>query len=193
VPEHWEVKRLKFLCSITTGSKDTVDAVEDGIYPFFVRSQTVERINTYSYDGEAVLTAGDGAGVGKIFHYFNGKFDFHQRVYLFYSFSNVCAMYIYYCLLSNFYNVALDGSAKSTVDSLRLPLIQNFNISFPSHDEQLKILNYLDQETARIDELIQLTEQSISLIKERRSALITAAVTGKIDVREQTKQKDFVA
>ena len=66
VPEHWMVNRLKNLAYIKTGGKDTIDSVEEGTYPFFVRSQTIERINSYSFDGEAILTAGDGVGVGKV-------------------------------------------------------------------------------------------------------------------------------
>src|SRR5690554_3902100 len=86
IPEHWEVRRFKFLCDITTGSKNTENKVENGLYPFYVRSQTPERINSYTFEGEAILTAGDGAGVGKVFHYVNEKFDFHQRVYKFSNF-----------------------------------------------------------------------------------------------------------
>ena len=48
VPGHWAVKKLKYLCRVQTGDKDTVNAVDDGEYPFFVRSQTVERINSFS-------------------------------------------------------------------------------------------------------------------------------------------------
>ncbi len=77
----WEVKKLGEVCDVTTGNKDTQNKVDDGLYPFFVRSNTVERINSYSFDGESILTSGDGVGVGKNFHYINGKFDFHQRVY----------------------------------------------------------------------------------------------------------------
>ena len=81
IPEDWEVDKVASFASITTGSRNTQDRIEDGQYPFFVRSQTVEKINSYSFDGEAVLTAGDGVGTGKVFHYINGKFDCHQRVY----------------------------------------------------------------------------------------------------------------
>ena len=88
LPDKWDVDRIKNRASITTGAKNTQDKIDDGEYPFFVRSQTVERINTYSYDGEAVLTAGDGVGTGKVFHYITGKFDFHQRVYKISDFSN---------------------------------------------------------------------------------------------------------
>ena len=50
IPKTWELKRLKYVCTVQTGSKDTVNAVDDGSYPFFVRSQTVERINSYTRD-----------------------------------------------------------------------------------------------------------------------------------------------
>src|SRR5437763_216224 len=81
IPEDWSVFTVKEVAAITTGKRNTQDRIQDGAYPFFVRSQTIERINSYSYDGEAVLTAGDGVGTGKVFHYIKGKFDFHQRVY----------------------------------------------------------------------------------------------------------------
>src|SRR5213596_2856254 len=81
LPKEWGLERVREVASITTGKRNTQDRVEDGAFPFFVRSQTVESINSYSFDGEAVLTAGDGVGTGKVFHYIHGKFDFHQRVY----------------------------------------------------------------------------------------------------------------
>ena len=48
IPDDWEVDTIKKHCSITTGNKNTQDRVENGLYPFFVRSQTIERINSYS-------------------------------------------------------------------------------------------------------------------------------------------------
>ena len=95
VPEHWELRRIRSLAAIGTGDKDTINRDVEGKYPFFVRSQNVERIDTWSFDGEAVLTAGDGAGVGKVFHYFNGKFDFHQRVYKFSDFKDILGKFFY--------------------------------------------------------------------------------------------------
>lgn len=185
VPTHWEVKRLKFLCRVQTGSKDTVDAVDEGLYPFFVRSQIVERINSFSADCEAVLTAGDGAGVGKVFHYYTGKFDFHQRVYMLSNFKGILGKIIYYYFRELFHKVALEGGAKSTVDSLRMPVFLNFPVCVPAEDEQARILNFIENEETRINTLIQKSEHSIDLMRERRSALISAAVTGKIDVRDE--------
>ena len=177
VPKHWLVKKLKYICDVQTGTKDTVNDIDDGQYPFFVRSQTVERINSIGADCEAVLTAGDGVGVGKVFHYYNGKFDFHQRVYMLNKFAGVMGKFVYYYLLINFYKVALEGTAKSTVDSLRLPQFLNFEFSLPDRDTQAKILHFLDHETAKIDNLIEKQQQLIKLLKEKRQAVISHAVT----------------
>jgi len=59
-----------------------------------------------------------------------------------------------------------------------------FEVISPPSDEQSAIATFLDRETTRIDALVEKTKQSIKLLKERRAALITAAVTGKVDVRE---------
>ncbi|MEH8201547.1 MULTISPECIES: restriction endonuclease subunit S [Aeromonas] len=177
IPAQWSLKKLKYLCSIQTGNKDTVNAEDDGEYPFFVRSQTVERIGTYTADCEAVLTAGDGVGVGKVYHYYNGKFDYHQRVYMLSDFTGVTGRFVYYYLSSNFYKVALEGNAKSTVDSLRLPQFLNFEFSIPPLDTQDVIVAFLDYETARIDRLIAQQQRLIELLKEKRQAVISHAVT----------------
>lgn len=58
-------------------------------------------------------------------------------------------------------------------------------VAVPTLDEQTEIMRRISVETNRIERLREKTERSIELLKERRSALITAAVTGQIDLREQ--------
>lgn len=60
IPEEWTIRRLRYLCKIATGNRDTQDNEPDGEYPFFVRSPIVERSNSYTFDGPAILMAGDG-------------------------------------------------------------------------------------------------------------------------------------
>ena len=177
VPEHWEVRRLKFLCEIQTGDKDTENAIEDGMYPFFVRSQTVERINSFAFDCEAVLTAGDGVGVGKVFHYHHGRFDFHQRVYLMNRFRDVSGRFLFHFMKENFYKVALEGGAKSTVDSLRRPLFTNFPVAIPPRSEQRSIVEFVECEAVKIDALVAEQRRLIELLKENRQAVISHAVS----------------
>ena len=183
IPEHWDVMRMRYLCSITTGNKDTINRIDDGLYPFYVRSPKVERINTYSYDGEAVLMAGDGVGAGKVFHYVNGKFDYHQRVYNFYNIKKIKAKLLYYYMKSHFRYVIEQLSAKSTVDSVRLNMIQDFLVVIPPMQEQLDLIEYLDSQMKNLDDSISMFENQISLLQERKQIIINDVVTGKVKVQ----------
>ncbi|MBR4675974.1 MAG: restriction endonuclease subunit S [Victivallales bacterium] len=141
----WTVKPLGDLAFIKTGSKNTQDAIPSGKYPFFVRSPKVERINSYSYDGEAVLVAGDGVGAGKVFYYVNGKHDCHQRVYRLRDFSSeIYGRYIYYVLSSQFPSYMEQQNDKASVDSLRLPAFKKFPVFYPKLSEQHKIVSAID-------------------------------------------------
>lgn len=172
IPDHWTRSRVRYVCRVETGSRDTVEASDDGDYPFFVRSPHVERIETYSYDTEAVLTAGDG-DVGKVFHHYTGKFDAHQRVYVFKDFRDVLGRFFYYWFSNEFHHVTDQGTAESTVASLRRPMIVNFPVPVPPLDEQRAISDFLDRETAQIDAMVDAQERLVSLLEERRSALLT--------------------
>jgi type I restriction enzyme S subunit len=189
VPAHWDVRRIRFLCKIGTGDADTANAVDGGEYPFFVRSAVVERISEYTHDCEAVLTAGDGAGVGKVYHHFKGKFRAHQRVYIFSDFSDVIGRFFYFYMSEMFAKVVLEGTAKSTVDSLRRPMIADFLMTVPPYQEQERIVAEIERVVAQIDALTAEAETGILLLKERRAAFISAAVTGKIDVRAAATQR----
>lgn len=177
IPEDWEKIRLKFLCNINTGNKDTINRVENGEYPFFVRSPIVERIDSYSFDGEAILTAGDGAGTGKVFHYINGKFDYHQRVYNIHDFKGVNPKFLFHFLKTNFIKEIEKGTAKSTVESLRLPMLKNFPIVIPSLEYQKKIVEFLDVKVNQIDTLIENTKLSIRELNKYKQSLITESLT----------------
>jgi type I restriction enzyme S subunit len=180
----WNNMRFRFLCKIMTGNKDTINKNDTGKYPFYVRSPKIERIDTYSYDGEAVLMAGDGVGAGRVFHYVNGRFDYHQRVYCFYEFiDKINVRYLYYYMTELFPREVDKGTAKSTVDSIRLNMIQNFTIFFPVLSEQEKIVRFLDKQISLIVKCINKINTDIELLSEYRTRLIFDVITGKIDVR----------
>jgi type I restriction enzyme S subunit len=176
IPEDWEVEEIGQLLSITTGNKNTQDKVVDGKYPFFVRSQIVEKINSYSFDGEAVLTAGDGVGTGKIFHYINGKLDFHQRVYLMHKFNeklNVKYFYIYFS--NHFYDRIMSMTAKSSVDSVRREMITKMKIVIPPITEQDSITEILFDMNAET----QLLERQLNKTKSIKQAMMQELLTGR--------------
>ena len=155
------------MCSISTGNKNTQDKADDGIYPFYVRSQTVERINSWTFDGEAILTAGDGVGVGKVFHHSYGKIGVHQRVYILSDFK--CdANYLFHFFSSKFYNRVKRMSAKNSVDSVRKEMITDMPLSLPCQKEQVKIGHML----SLLDERIATQNKIIEDLKKLKSAII---------------------
>lgn len=164
----WKIIKLGEITQINTGNKDVKDKIDDGEYPFFVRSEKVERINSYSYDGEAILIPGDGK-IGEVYHYINGKFDYHQRVYKISDFkSHVYGKYIYYYLEKNFLRQALRNTAKATVDSLRMDTLTKMPIELPSLEEQIKIADALSM----ADDKLELVEKDIRIIKDFKKGLL---------------------
>lgn len=140
---NWEKKKIGLICSISTGKSNTQDKIDNGKYPFYVRSATIERSSKYLYDEEATLTVGDGVGTGKVFHYVNGKYDLHQRCYRMFNFKNTHAKYFYYFFSSHFYNRVKRMSAKNSVDSVRMNMISDMIINLPCLEEQTKIADFL--------------------------------------------------
>ena len=179
IPQNARIIRLRFLSSIQTGDKDTANRVENGKYPFYVRSPIVERIDTFSFDGEAILMAGDGVGAGKVFHYVNGKFDYHQRVYNIHNLKGVLGKFLYYYLRENFYKEIEQSNAKSTVDSIRLPMLLDFPIIVYPYDLQKEIVSFLDKKVAEIDAIIIKKQNIIQKLDAYKKSLIFECVTGK--------------
>ncbi len=175
VTKDWEKRIVKELMKIETGSRNTEDKKDDAQYPFFVRSQTVEHIDTFHYDCEAVLTAGDGVGTGKVFHYINGKFDAHQRVYVMSQFKEVLGKYFYYWFSKNFYAEVAKYTAKSSVDSVRRQMIADMIIPLPTKEEQKRIISVLSD----IDALIVNLQKLIVKKENIRQGTMQMLVTGK--------------
>ena len=177
IPAHWDPVRFRFIAKITTGNQDTQNADPDGEYPFYVRSPIVERCNSYTFDGEGILMAGDGAGAGRVFHLVDGKYAVHQRVYRFYDIKYVNPVLLKYYLENLFATVMDYGSAKTTVPSVRLPMIQDFVVCVPPENEQISIIEMLNKKCAQIYALISNVQTQIKKLKEYRTSLVAEAVT----------------
>lgn len=142
------IKWLK-LCDIAdigTGSSNTNEALEVGKYPFYVRSQDVKRKDTYEFDETAIITSGDGVGVGKIFHFVEGKYALHQRAYRIHiTDENVLPKYFFYYMKATFLNYIEKNSFHSSVTSVRRPMLNNYLVPVPPLEEQERIVSILDR------------------------------------------------
>ena len=177
IPVDWSMRRLRFLCFITTGNQDTQDNDPDGEYPFYVRSPIVERSHKYTFDGPAILMSGDGAGAGRIFHKVSGKYACHQRVYSMQNIHDIDSAFLFYYLRELFPVTLEMANAKSTVDSVRLPMLQDFTVLLPPPAEQQRIAAYLDEQCGEIDKVLAKTRESIEEYKKLKQSVITEAVT----------------
>lgn len=165
----WEEKKVIDFAKVDTGANNTQDKVEDGPYPFYVRSPIIYRSNKYIFDfPEAVLTVGDGVGTGKVFHYVQGKFDCHQRVYVIHDFENVLGKYFYFYFSEKFYARVKPMSAKNSVDSVRREMITDMKIPIPCKAEQQKIADCLSS----MDSLIQTQKKVVTTWQQRKKALL---------------------
>lgn len=172
----WREQTLGQIAHIRTGGRNNQDKVEGGRYPFFVRSATIERIDSYSYDCEAILVPGEG-GIGSIYHYIDGKFEVHQRVYNISEFSGeTSGKFVYQYMRQFFRSHALGNTVKATVDSLRLPTFQNFVLTLPpSRAEQDSIAQVLQDAD---DELAAL-ERSLNSARAIKQGMMQELLTGR--------------
>lgn len=172
------------LCRIDTGVEDSGNAEPSGKYPFFVRGREVLRASDYHFDAEAVLTPGDGqGGTGKVFHYYNGKFQAHQRVYVFSQFSGIIARYFYWYMTAFFREHALAQSNTVTMESLRRPVLASFRVAVHDEDVQRMLVERIEARVADTAQVIEKTRREITLLHEFRTRLVADVVTGQVDVR----------
>jgi type I restriction enzyme S subunit len=172
----WVLKSLGEIAFIKTGTRNNENKVDDGLYPFFVRSAHVERINTYSLECEAILVPGEGQ-IGNIFHYINGRFDVHQRVYAITKFiDGVSGQYIYLYMSQHFGEWAMQNTVKATVDSLRLPTFQTFKVQLPpTIEEQTAIAQALSDMDIEITSL----KSRLAKTSELKQGMMQELLTGR--------------
>jgi len=153
-------KPLRAIAIIGTGSRNTNEAVPDGKFPFFVRSQEPRAINEFEFDETAIITAGDGVGVGKVFHFITGKYALHQRAYrIVVTDSHVSSKYLFHFIRSNFAQYLKKTSVHASVTSLRMPMFERYPIPIPCPENPKKSLA-IQAEIARImDEFTSLTAE----------------------------------
>jgi len=163
--DHVPRRLLGDIATIGTGSHDTKDAISDGDYVFYARGRDPLRLNTFDFDERAIITAGDGVGVGKVFHFADGKYALHQRAYRIVPNEGINARYIYHYVATDFARYLERTSVHASVTSLRRPMFVKYPVAVPQLEEQARIADTLDT----FDVLV--TDLSIGLraeLKERR-------------------------
>ena len=181
IPAHWEVKRLKFLASMRAGAGILGTEIEDmGDYPVFGGNGIRGYTSLFTHDGEHPLIGRQGALCGVI-NLASGRFWATEHAVVVDAAENVETDYLTYTLIAMSLNRLAQSAAQP---GLNIEVIGNVSAPLPPVPEQRAIAAFLDQETAKLDGLTIKVREAIDRLKELRTALISAAVTGRIDVRE---------
>lgn len=180
VPEHWKVVKLSYKLKLLSGDGITAFDIEDtGTYPVFGGNGLRGFTEKYNCDGEYALIGRQGALCGNI-NVARGQFFATEHAVVVYPYEKFNLTF-----LSEFLRFMDLGqySVSAAQPGIAVDRINTLPIVIPTLDEQNAIGAFLDQETAKIDTLISKAKTAIQLMQERRTAVISAAVTGKIDVR----------
>jgi type I restriction enzyme S subunit len=203
IPKHWILKKLKYGYSVVLGKmlQPETSSVDDELLPYLratniqwknVNVEDVKKMwlskndkkNLRLVDGDLLVSEGGDVGRSCIWRSELEECYFQNSVNRIRAKKSDLNMYLYYWIFtikeSGYIDVLCN---KSTIAHFTAEKLENVIVPFPPVKEQTLIVNYLDKATTKVDTLIFQAEKAIKLLNERRSALISAAVTGQIDVR----------
>lgn len=205
IPKHWEVKRLKFVIKerLQYGANES-SGIDDPDLPRYVRitdidemgklrpetfrSLPVEIAREYFLEDGDVLFARSGATSGKTFLY---RHEWGKCAYAGYLIrarlnqNKIEPQFLrHFTNSSNYWQWLSSSLIQATIQNVSAEKYADLALPLPPLSEQAAIAAYLDAETAKLDTLVAKIEEAVERLQEYRTALITAAVTGKIDVRE---------
>ncbi len=205
IPEHWEIPKIKYIAKTDSGGTPTSSMREEyytnGMYPW-IRTTDLNNSELFTTpikitqraimdtacniikEGSVLIGMYGGAGTIGKHSLLRFTATINQAVCSITPSHKMISEYLHYFIefYRPFWMIGAMGTRKDP--NIGQDTINNRHIINPPLEEQEQIVNYLDNKTSKMDKLIEKANKSIELLKEKRTALISAAVTGKIDVRE---------
>lgn len=179
IPEGWKIIYSEDILDIVTGKLNSNAAVEDGEYPFFTCSNEEFKTNTFSFDTEAVLLAGNNAAGKYPLKYFKGKFDAYQRTYVIQSkevtsFSNKLIYFYLKERLGHFQTV----STGAATQFLTIKILNKLPMCIPTEEINFKFENYISP----MFNQIQILKDKNRMLVKTRDLLLPRLMSGKLSV-----------
>ena len=181
IPRHWEVQLFKYVARLLYGeSLKAEDRVDDDV-PVY-GSNGIVGYHTIANTASPVIVVGRKGSFGKVNYSDTPAFAIDTTYFVDCKASSEDLRWLYYLLQT----LELDKTSKdSAVPGLGREEVYTLRLPLPPLAEQRAIADHLESETAKIDALSAKNDQLIALLREKRTALISAAVTGKIDLRNE--------
>lgn len=174
VPEHWKVVALKRIATLKSGDSITSESVKDtGDYPVLGGNGLRGFSSSFTHDGNFVIIGRQGALCGNI-NYATGKFWASEHAVVVTPLLQVETVWLGEMLRAMNLN---QHSVSAAQPGLSMEFVGNLQTILPPFTDQTKIVSFLDRETLKIDALVGEQQRLIELLREKRQAVISRAVT----------------
>lgn len=162
----WEEFKLKDLCSLSTGKLDANAMTSDGKYTFFTSGEKVYKTDTFAFDGDAILIAGNG-NVG-LQHKFKGKFNAYQRTYVLMDFKAEKEL-IYNQISLNLPHILSKETRTGVIPYIVINMLKNLEIRLPKSKKEQELIGkvFLD-----LDTQISSLENKLDIYKQFKKAML---------------------
>lgn len=178
IPEHWEVKALKYIAYLESGQTISSDSfVEEG-FPVFGGNGFRGYAQNYTNEGEFALIGRQGALCGNV-NYASGKFFASEHAIVVYHKKGVNVLWLGEAIKVADFNRLSQSAAQP---GIAVNVVKNVLFPYPPIEEQNMIAHYIETQSAKIDKAITVQEQQIEKLKEYKAVLVDSAVTGKIKI-----------
>jgi type I restriction enzyme S subunit len=178
IPEHWEVKALKFICFLQSGEFISSDDFREEGYPVYGGNGFRAYSETYTNDGFYALIGRQGALCGNV-NYAKGKFYATEHAVVAYPLNGEDTLWLGETIrVANFNRL----SQSAAQPGIAVGVIKNERFPYPPLPEQKQITSYIDTVSQKIDTAISLKQQEIEKLQEYKRSLIDSVVTGKVRV-----------
>jgi len=186
IPAHWDLRPLKRVTECLDGQRVPVNAEErarmQGQFPYWGANGVLDHVDSWLFDEPLVLLGEDGAPFFErhkpVAFFVQGKIWVNNHAHVLRPRAGVVPEFLAHVLNTVDYRAFIGGATR---DKLTQEYMRAIPVQWPSPAEQQAIADFLDRETAKIDALVEKKEQLIELLQEKRTALITHAVTKGLD------------
>lgn len=172
--KNWKKRPLGEFFPVKTGKKDANFSTKDGKFPFFTCAQTISCAPSYSFDGSAILVAGNGDFNIK---YYTGKFEAYQRTYVLIPHNEELLGFLYF-LMKKDLSLITGGSHGSVIKFITKGMIENYRVELPDDND---LANFAPIFSELLDSILHSNKQTQALIT-LRDSLLPKLISGEIEV-----------
>lgn len=174
IPPDWKEYKLSEFLPVLTGKKNANVSSKSGLYPFFSCSQDIAWTDDYSFEGSAILVAGNGDFNAK---FYNGKFEAYQRTYVLIPYNEKYTAWLYYAIKHNLNKITL-AARGSVIKFITKGNLENLSFYAPRGLENLHIIDFFNA----TNNIIALNREENIRLSELRDTLLPKLMSGELDV-----------